>query len=67
MSAAARCETCAHRVDGECLSGKLVEPGQSKRADDELVYSYDEGGRFFPGPKFGCVHHTPVEPKGVVP
>ena len=24
-----------------------------------LVYPYNEGGRFYPGPNFGCVHHDP--------
>lgn len=55
-----RCETCAHYIDGKCTSGKLVEPGNAKRTNDELVYSYDKGGDFSPGPEFGCVHHTGV-------
>ena len=24
---------------------------------DRMVYSYDEGGDFWTGPEFGCVHH----------
>jgi hypothetical protein len=26
--------------------------------DDVLTYQYDEGGDFFTGPDFGCVHHA---------
>jgi hypothetical protein len=25
--------------------------------DDVLLYGYDEGGRIYTGPEFGCVHH----------
>ena len=28
-----------------------------KKIKDMLLYSYDEGGSFFVGEDFGCVHH----------
>jgi hypothetical protein len=42
-----------------CASPKLAEPlGIPNDVDtsDMLIYSYDEGGRFYTGPNFGCVH-----------
>ena len=39
---------------GICTSKKFGE--DYDYALDMLVYSYDEGGRFWTGPKFGCVH-----------
>lgn len=55
------CETCKYRnEDGWCEHPKLREEryGNLETEDDELVYSYYEGGWFWVGPKFGCVHHT---------
>lgn len=55
------CETCKYRnEDGWCEHPKLREEryGDLETEDDELVYSYYEGGWFWVGPKFGCVHHT---------
>ena len=40
---------------GICQSSKLVEEGA--HGADMLVYSYAEGGEFWTGPEFGCVHH----------
>jgi len=57
-----RCGTCKHRSDsGLCTSGKMVEYGDSDGCctDDMLVYPYNEGGSFWVGPYFGCVHHVP--------
>lgn len=53
------CGTCAHRVvSGLCSHPKLQESygPPSKEDDDALVYSYQEGGTFWVGPNFGCVH-----------
>lgn len=60
------CRTCEHwdttaqKTGGICDCVKLREPSWNSepRAPDELVYSYDEGGAFWTGPEFGCVHHT---------
>ena len=64
-----RCETCKFWQPHEfaespmrvCQSSKVVETGPWDGEDDSLVYSYDEGGYFQTGPKFGCVHHEPKE------
>lgn len=66
------CSTCAHwererpTADGMavCKSNYLTEPGgyftDGGGAPDVeirgLRYSYDEGGAFYTGPEFGCVH-----------
>jgi hypothetical protein len=59
------CGTCKHRdATGYCLNDKLDEDfGQSdvKKAD-MLIYEYSEGGRFWVGERFGCVHHTTNAP-----
>ena len=60
------CETCKFRDGyGICSSKKLTE--YMGRTDDPqvdmLVYSYNESGSFWVGPKFGCVHHAVVESK----
>jgi hypothetical protein len=54
-----RCGTCSSYSDGQCTNPKLREPRGKTRAEDELVYSYDEGGVFYVGPNFGCIHHSP--------
>mgnify|MGYP001611991145 FL=1 len=41
---------------GICKSGKITEE-IGGYAPDRLVYPYDEGGYFWTGPDFGCVHH----------
>ena len=59
------CETCIHWADRELPYNKVVrECGNERLSDDYhdaepdgLYYSYQEGGTFFTGPKFGCVHH----------
>ncbi len=42
---------------GLCQSEKLTEDGGQSYGADMLVYEYSEGGEFWTGPDFGCVHH----------
>lgn len=67
------CKTCKHwakpdstlpkvMAGGACVSGKIVEDWDGEYKSDTLVYPYTEGGYFWTGPDFGCVHHTPKEP-----
>ena len=64
------CETCVfytketrmtrlEKPGGWCESPKIAEDwGQGhEEINDMLIYSYAEGGSFWVGPKFGCVHH----------
>ena len=59
------CDTCEHWEKswsaGYCNSDKVRDKRRTEdiedSAPDELVYSYSEGGSFWTGPKFGCVHH----------
>lgn len=46
-------------IGGICQSLKLAEASDEERQPDMLVYTYDEGGKFWTGPEFGCVHHQP--------
>ena len=39
-----------------CGNGKLREEWREEGEEDCLLYSYTEGGCFYPGPKFGCIH-----------
>lgn len=58
-----RCKTCRLRTDdGYCTSLKIREDdfGAAPKLDDELVYSYYEGGSFWVGQNFGCVHWEPL-------
>lgn len=66
-----RCKNCKHwskigpsntsripatyNVGGYCDSNKIVE-NYELYEPDSLVYSYQEGGNFWTGPEFGCVH-----------
>ena len=62
------CDTCSHWTDEApydqperftvrvCGNEKLSEDGGFHEPDG-LYYSYSEGGCFYTGPKFGCVHH----------
>lgn len=47
----------------ECRSLKLGGSVWDKANDidrrDMLLIDYDEPGGYYPGPDFGCVHHTP--------
>ena len=61
------CKTCKYHstettdniIENECLHLKIREdydlPTDDK--DDELLYSYHEGGWFVTGDNFGCIHH----------
>lgn len=75
------CKTCRwwakstehrHNEDkgGWCQSPKLGQGKFSPASDDELdqlIYEYDEGGHFWTGPDFGCVHREPkVDDRGVL-
>jgi hypothetical protein len=45
-----------------CGSPKLTSDSYNNgeyNSSDSLVYEYDEGGDFYSGPNFGCVHHEP--------
>jgi len=66
------CETCEHwkpqrpawiRPEGGiCVCRKLNESADAEAyGEDCLTYDYDEGGSFWTGPKFGCVHHGAKE------
>jgi len=53
------CKDCKWRdEDGNCNNDKLHEdsPEYRSKANDHLIYSYYEGGDFWVGPDFGCVH-----------
>jgi hypothetical protein len=55
------CGTCKYRnTAGYCQSDKLSEDrGQSdEKKDDMLIYDYTEGGGFWVGARFGCVHYA---------
>jgi hypothetical protein len=45
------------RAGGICRSDKLIEDWGQGHGADMLVYPYSEGGSFWTGPDFGCVHH----------
>lgn len=49
-------------MGGYCTSPKMVE-GTGSFGADTLEYSYDEGGSFWTGPNFGCVHHKATNQK----
>ena len=65
------CQTCAYwnknktpygreeYIVRQCENEKLQEGVyRENQQDDVLYYIYEEGGRFYPGPNFGCVHHA---------
>jgi hypothetical protein len=68
-----RCKTCKFRnEEGECTSSKFADnvswygsyddteeeqKEHDEKVRDMLLYSYDEGGSFFVGEDFGCVHY----------
>jgi hypothetical protein len=48
------------KAGGLCQSEKLVEDERTwghGYGADMLIYEYSEGGVFWTGPDFGCVHH----------
>ena len=71
-----RCKTCKHwapcassiahwgndkKAGGICSSDKIVEDYGQGHGADMMVYPYAEGGEFWTGPDFGCVHHQQAE------
>jgi hypothetical protein len=56
-----RCKTCKFRnEDWECDNAHINDYtnwSDATEIHDMLVYSYREGGSFFVGEDFGCVHH----------
>jgi hypothetical protein len=55
-----RCKTCKFiNEEGECISGKMSDDVNwfDEKGKDMVLYSYREGGSFFVGEDFGCVHH----------
>jgi hypothetical protein len=54
-----RCWTCQYRNHkGYCTNPKLAEDEGQTETADMLIYSFSEGGGFFVGPNFGCVHYV---------
>jgi hypothetical protein len=61
------CKTCKHWIPysgkypksprGLCQSEKLTEDWWQSYGADMLIYEFREGGVFWTGPDFGCVHH----------
>lgn len=60
-----RCGACKHRDNqGCCDVEKIRNPDawaawpndDNPETKDALIYEYSEGGRFWVGPNFGCVH-----------
>jgi len=50
------CKDCKFNKGGDCVSEKIGERSGDDDTDDQLIYSYDEGGGFEVGDYFGCVH-----------
>ena len=70
------CQSCAYWNKNEtpyngqeyiirqCENEKLQEGIYLEhQQEDALYYTYEEGGRFYTGPSFGCIHHTKREKK----
>lgn len=51
----------------QCNNEKLSEDIYGGIKEDELKYSYNEGGVFHPGPKFGCIHWSKNGTPNMVP
>jgi hypothetical protein len=47
----------AKKAGGLCQSEKLNEDWGQSYGADMLIYEFGEGGGFWTGPDFGCVHH----------
>ena len=54
-----RCGTCKFRNELKVCTNDNLTEGYFRLddIDDMLVYSYQEGGCFYVGENFGCVHH----------
>lgn len=48
------CFPAGKSLGGVCMCDRFVEDEYYE--SDMLVYSYQENGEFWTGPKFGCVH-----------
>ena len=65
------CKTCKFWSDADevsyksifrrCDHHKLKEDWGGKHSSDSMLYPYNEGGAFFAGPDFGCIHHEEEE------
>lgn len=61
------CKTCKFRQKHYgcfiCSCDKISEDySQSdSKSKDMLIHSYNEGGSFFVGEDFGCIHHKSVD------
>lgn len=62
-----RCKDCRWRKeDGYCWNVEKIcedcyldySDKSKNEEEDRLIYDYDEGGGFWVGPNFGCVHWT---------
>ena len=57
-----RCKTCAfvkeHKDKHRCTNEKISD-FFGDHAMDGICYEHYEGGLFFVGPDFGCIHHKP--------
>ena len=66
-----KCADCEYRDEqGYCLHPKICEGGgyvggerERPENQDQMIYDYDEGGSFWVGPNFGCVHFKEKEVK----
>jgi hypothetical protein len=66
MKTIGTCKECKFRAkEGLCTNGKIMEGYEPmdeeplrEEDSDALIYSYEEGGRFWVGPDFGCIHWT---------
>lgn len=53
--------TKGYLAGGFCSSEDNIIEGypDEEFPPDALIYTYQEGGAFWTGPDFGCVHHEP--------
>jgi len=62
-----KCKTCAFRENDYCMNEKLREDDNEtfhltfEEKNDCLIYSYDDGGNFWVGENFGCVHWEGID------
>ena len=47
---------CGHEKIRELWGGDYMSEKEKEKYKDFLIYGYDEGGSFWVGPEFGCVH-----------
>lgn len=54
-----RCKDCKWRDEVECCTHEKISEakfGVGVDCEDSLIYPCNEGGFFWVGPEFGCVH-----------